>query len=518
MTYPIKYFGANSPALLTHLVLALPQNTQASGSPYNLPERPVEWKQNCIQKLEETAVRAQLQGEPGYRTFLASQCGRRSPAEQRRGRSCRPSYPFSPLCKALLLVLCCSFSFLSGCGTYVAVARDAGTFVASPTTVAFGNVTVGKTATGIVSFQSGSSGPVQITQLSVSGQGFALSDQAALPITIAAGESYHLDVQFSPVTTGAATGQITAISSSSTDGTVVVALNGTGASAPATASLTALSCTGASLTGSGTDSCTVTLSTAAGSGGFAVSLSSSTSAVTVPASVTVAAGATSATFTATASAVATAQTVTLKASAGAVSEAFSLQLNVLPGPALSINAASIGFGDVVLNTPATQTVILSSTGTSSVTVDSATVSGIGFTLSGPTFPQTLTPGQTVTLGVQFDPTVLGAATSVLTIVSTSATSGTVAIDLSGTGIASSYVVSLSWDAPIDSPELIAGYNVYRSLAGSSSYQLLNSSADTVTTYVDRTVQDGLSYDYTIESVDQSGVQSLPTSPVSVTIP
>jgi hypothetical protein len=163
-------------------------------------------------------------------------------------------------------------------------------------------------------------------------------------------------------------------------------------------------------------------------------------------------------------------------------------------------------------------VILSSTGTSSVTVDSATVSGTGFTLSGPTFPQTLAPGQTAAFGVQFDPTVLGAATSVLTIVSTSSTNSTVAINLSGTGIASSYVVSLSWDPPIDSPEPVAGYNVYRSLAGSSSYQLLNSSVDTSTTYVDRTVQDGLSYDYTIESVGQSGVQSLPTNPVPVTIP
>jgi len=150
--------------------------------------------------------------------------------------------------------------------------------------------------------------------------------------------------------------------------------------------MTALSCANTSIAGSGTDACTVTLNTAAPTGGFIVSLSSNKTAVTVPASVTVAAGATSAPFTATVSAVTTAQAVTLEAIAGSVTKTFALQLSV-SGPALSINATSIGFGNVALNTPATQTVILSSTGTASVTVNSAVLVGAGFTLSGPTFPK-----------------------------------------------------------------------------------------------------------------------------------
>ena len=79
-------------------------------------------------------------------------------------------------------------------------------------------------------------------------------------------------------------------------------------------------------------------------------------------------------------------------------------------------------------------------------------------------------------------------------------------------------VDLSWDAPSDSPVPIAGYNIYRSTGGSSAYQLLNSSVDTETTYVDNTVQSGLTYDYYVESVDSSGVQSAPSNQVSVTIP
>jgi fibronectin type 3 domain-containing protein len=147
------------------------------------------------------------------------------------------------------------------------------------------------------------------------------------------------------------------------------------------------------------------------------------------------------------------------------------------------------------------------------------VTGTSFTLSsGPTFPVTLTPGQTATLGVEFDPTTAGAATGQLTVTSTSSTNGTAVITLSGTGTAGSYAVDLSWDAPTDSTDPVAGYNVYRSPSGSSTYQLLNSLVDSQTTYVDSTVQSGQSYQYIVESVDGSGVESVPTSPITVTIP
>jgi len=82
----------------------------------------------------------------------------------------------------------------------------------------------------------------------------------------------------------------------------------------------------------------------------------------------------------------------------------------------------------------------------------------------------------------------------------------------------SYSVALSWDAPAGSAEPVAGYKVYRSPSGSSTYQLLNSSVDIQTTYVDNTVQSGHSYDYIVESVDDAGVESAPTSPIAVSIP
>ena len=86
-------------------------------------------------------------------------------------------------------------------------------------------------------------------------------------------------------------------------------------------------CGNASLTGAGTDNCTVTLSAAATSGGMAISLGSSNSAVAIPGTVTVPAGSTSAGFTATVASVTTTQTATLTASASGVSKTFALQLN-----------------------------------------------------------------------------------------------------------------------------------------------------------------------------------------------
>jgi fibronectin type 3 domain-containing protein len=136
-------------------------------------------------------------------------------------------------------------------------------------------------------------------------------------------------------------------------------------------------------------------------------------------------------------------------------------------------------------------------------------------MSGATFPLTLNPSQAATLTVQFDPTTAGEASGKLTITSNSSTSGTATISLTGTGLAPQ--VELSWSAPSSSTDPIVGYNIYRS-TGSSSYQLLNSSVDTQTTYVDTTVQCGLTYAYTVESVDASGVVSTPSNTISVTAP
>jgi hypothetical protein len=187
-------------------------------------------------------------------------------------------------------------------------------------------------------------------------------------------------------------------------------------------------------------------------------------------------------------------------------------------PQLTLSATTLTFGNVTVNTPSTQSVTLTSTGTAPVTINSATLSGAGFTMSGATFPVTLNPNLAVTLEIQFDPTVAGAVTGQLTIQSNSTTNVTAMITLSGTGQnAAPHEVDLSWSAPASSTDPIVGYNIYRS-TGSSGYQLLNPSVDSQTTYVDNSVQTGLTYDYVVESVDAEGVESVPSNEATATVP
>ena len=560
--------------------------------------------------------------------WAACACNSRlgSSAVDSRACAAAPGRELSSLFLCIFVFLSCSLPFtLCGClgGTIISAATtSASSLRAAPSTVSFGSVALGTTASEAVSLENQGSAAVTVSQVSVSGQPFSVSGEGDLPITVAAGGTYSLTVNFSPNAAGTAAGQLMIGSNATADGTLTIGLSGVGTAGSAANSpeLSSLSCANGSVTGAGTDSCIITLSAAAASGGFAVNLTSNNSAVTVPASVTVAAGSTTANFTATVSAVSSAQTVTLTASAGGVAETFVLQLNaagqtgatvpVLSGlsctsgsmtgagtdrctvtlsaaaasggfavnlasnnsavavpasvtvpagsttasftatvsavssaqtvtltasaggvaetfalqlnaevPTLSINATSVAFGNVNLNSPATQSLLLRSTGTAAVTVSAATVIGSGFTISGASFPISLNPNQTATLSVQFDPTVAGTAAGTLTIVSTSLTNPTAIIGLSGTGVVGVlYQVNLSWDAPTSSSDPVAGYNVYRSPSGASTYQQLNAAVVAQTTYVDTGVQNGQTYDYIVESVDASGIESAPSNTATIPIP
>lgn len=380
------------------------------------------------------------------------------------------------------------------------------------TSISFGDVLVNTAATYSAILTSTGNAPVTIKGASIAGAGFRVSG-APLPVTLNPGQAMALRIQFDPTVTGAASGQLTITSNASTNPTAVMGLSGR--AEPVLAILSALSCGSASFAGSGTDACTVMLSSAAPSGGQPVSLSSSNRAVSVPAIVTVPANRTSAEFTATVSRVESAQTATLIASASSVSNTFVLHLNVAT-PTLSINATTVPFGNVVVNATAAQYVILTSTGTAPVTISGAALTGAGFAMSGAAVPVTLSPNQAMTLALQFDPAVTGPASGQLTISSNSSTNPTALIGLSGTG--DPHQVDLTWVPPVSSADPVAGYNVYRSPRGSSTYQRLNSSAVTATMFTDITIQSGSSYDYTVTSVDAAGAESVPSNTITATIP
>jgi Abnormal spindle-like microcephaly-assoc'd, ASPM-SPD-2-Hydin len=285
-----------------------------------------------------------------------------------------------------------------------------------------------------------------------------------------------------------------------------------------------ISCSRSSVLGSGTDSCSVALTAAAGSGGVSITLTSSNSAVTVPAKVSISEGAAAGAFNAQYAAVTSTQTAVLTAGGSSNSSSFSIQLN---GDArwLTVNSKSVSFGDVALNSPATQSITLKSTGLDAVTVTSAKLSGTGFSMEGASIPVTLSPNQTLTLDLEFDPAQAGAASGELIVTSNASADTTDVVTLAGTGKASSgsgsgsgsYQVNMSWDAPGGSLT-ISGYRIYRAISGSSSYSLLNSSLDAETSYSDATPSAGTTYDYYVESVDSAGVSSAPSTVLSIAVP
>jgi hypothetical protein len=188
-------------------------------------------------------------------------------------------------------------------------------------------------------------------------------------------------------------------------------------------------------------------------------------------------------------------------------------------PQVTLSASSLSFGDVAVGSSSTQSFTITSTGSGAATVDSVTPSGTGFTVSGASFPLTLsTPGQAVKLTVQFKPTTAGVDSGRLTIISNSTHYPDTSVGINGTGTsAEQHQVDLNWSAPSSSPVPVSGYNILRATGG-GKFQVMNSSVYEPTTYVDSTVQSATTYSYEVESVDSSGVTSSPSNEVTVTVP
>jgi hypothetical protein len=184
--------------------------------------------------------------------------------------------------------------------------------------------------------------------------------------------------------------------------------------------------------------------------------------------------------------------------------------------ALSINPTSLSFGNITTATSAApQTVTISNTGNSSVTISQINLSGTGYTMAGGSAPVTLSPTQNLILTVVFSPTAVGSVNGSISIVS-NATVSPAPITLTGTGVAPvQHSVALSWTA---STSTVTGYNVYRGTTSGGPYTKINSSLITTLAYTDTTVQSGTTYFYVATSVDSSGGESVNSNEVSASIP
>jgi hypothetical protein len=100
---------------------------------------------------------------------------------------------------------------------------------------------------------------------------------------------------------------------------------------------------------------------------------------------------------------------------------------------LSVTPSVVGFGNVSVGSPVTQPLRLTNGGSASVAIKSASATGTGFSISGLTTPQTLTPGESVSFMAEFNPKVAGSEAGTISIVTASSP---VNVGLSGVGVSS----------------------------------------------------------------------------------
>jgi Abnormal spindle-like microcephaly-assoc'd, ASPM-SPD-2-Hydin len=306
---------------------------------------------------------------------------------------------------------------------------------ASSSSLSFGNALVGSTASQALTLTNSGTGSVTISQAAITGTGFSFSGCSGT-VTVAAGQTMPLTVNFAPASAGSAAGSLSIVSNA-TNSPTAISVSGTGIQpqisvSPASASFGSVM-VGSSgslafaIKNTGTSTLNVTQATLAGSGftltGIAVPLS-----IAPAASSTFTLGftpASASTFSGSLTLASNAPGSPLVIAIAGTGVAQTLQLSATP--------ASIAFGSVATGTSTTQTVTLKNPGNASVSVSQITESGTGFTATAPTLPLTLAAGASTSFTVTFNPATASSLTGSVTVTSTAANSPAT-VSLSGTGI------------------------------------------------------------------------------------
>ena len=346
------------------------------------------------------------------------------------------------------LVLLASLVFLVGCQGVSAGAPNnsnpsnpqTGTLTLPATTFNFGSVAAGSSKTVATTVTNSGSVAVTVVSASVSSQYFSLVAPSP-PVTISAGQSTPVSIQFSPNAAGTFNATLS-ITSNASNSPLSLTLSGTGTAsgpAPGQLSLNPSSESFGNVTDATQQSETVTLTN---SGGSTVDISAAAvsgtgfqlTGITPPLSLT---ASQSTTFTVTfAPQTAGAATGTVTITSDGANPSLTMALSgtgVTPG-ALGSSPTSLGFGSVTVGKNQTISETITNTGGTSDTISQVTVTGTGFTLSGITPPVTVPANQSVSFSVIFTPPAAATDTGSVTIAS-NGSNPSLAIQLSGTGTA-----------------------------------------------------------------------------------
>src|SRR6184192_2337470 len=365
-----------------------------------------------------------------------------------------------------------------------------GMLSASPSSINFG--TAGNNVTQLAALTNTGTASVTVQRISASGSGFAVS-HAALPWTLASGQSATFSISFTPTAGSTSSGSVSIVSNAY-DSTLSIPLTGAGASAgilsanPTSNSFGSVQVGSSasqyqSLTNSGGSNVNINQANVSGSG-FSIS------GLNLPITLTPGQSYTFSTvFAPTSSGTATA----------------SGQLLVSP--------TTLDFGSITVGQNKSLTATLGASG-SSVTVSSASTSNPEFSLNGVSFPMALAAGQSAPVSVTFTPQSSGTASGTISF-SSNASATLVVEALTGTGVAQ-HQVQLSWGASSSSG--VTGYNVYRGSVSGGPYTKINLALIVGTTYSDSSVQAGKTYFYVTTALNGSGTESAYSNEVQATVP
>ena len=253
--------------------------------------------------------------------------------------------------------------------------------------------------------------------------------------SVPVGQSASVQVQFAPTSDTNYAGTLT-VTSNASNSTLTISLSGTGTEAIVALSPASLnfndvpvgqtSSQNVTITNNGNSNLTFSSATISGTG---FTMSGLNPLPTI-------AGGQSATFsvqfTPTSTAGATGNVV-LRDNAGNSPQTLTMTGSAIAaGSTLTPNPGSVNFGNVVVGSSSPQTITLSNTGNSTITISQVTTTGSGFSASGISAGQTIAAGGTASLTTAFAPTATGTVSGNISITST-ATDATISIPLSGTG-------------------------------------------------------------------------------------
>ena len=366
---------------------------------------------------------------------------------------------------------------LSSCAGYTSSTKTtpsnpgAGILSPSVTSVSFGSIAVGNTATQSLTVTNTGLGAVTISGATLTGAGFTVVGGNPSG-TIGVGQSSTIQIQFAPTSGGAITGSLTILSDAS-NSPLAIAIAGTGTQTGLTIAPSALTfgnvVVGQSgtqtvkLTNSGTSSLTINLATVAGTG-FGISGLSLPTTLNAGQSLSF-----SAQFAPTAAGAETGSITFTDNAPGSPQVLSMVGTGVATNSTLVANPGSEAFGNVATGSNSQKSITLTNNGNTSATITAVSATGAGFSAIGLSTPLVLAVNQSTTFTAQFAPTTAGAAAGSILITST-ASDPTVSVALSGTGVQGNLTAN---PASINFGSLLVG------ASGSVSVTLTNSGTASV---------------------------------------